>query len=122
MASRANKVSSQANKVFSRKNKVASQASEVSSRNNKEASRENTVAGRDSKFSMKQHSISFHMPMISTPPSWHLVKKFTRSTAQQTNNNSIYLDTSEELAEPLVLLTDLESQLPGVTHYKNRNL
>ena len=33
-----------------------------------------------------------------------------------------YLDAGKELAEPLVLLTDLEGQLPGVTHNKTRNL
>ena len=61
--------------------------------------------------------------MISTPPPLLAsCKKIYAFDSKTTKYNSIYLDTSEELAEPLVLLTDLESQLPGVTHYKNRNL
>ena len=33
-----------------------------------------------------------------------------------------HLDCREELAEPLVLLADLEGQLSGVAHHKNRDL
>ena len=34
----------------------------------------------------------------------------------------IYLDGSHELAEPLVLLADLEGQLSGMAHHKHRDL
>ena len=33
-----------------------------------------------------------------------------------------HLDCREELAEPLVLLADLEGQLSGVAHHKYRDL
>ena len=34
----------------------------------------------------------------------------------------LYLDCGKELAEPLVLLADLEGQLPGVTHDQDGHL
>ena len=34
----------------------------------------------------------------------------------------IYLDGSHELAEPLVLLADLEGELPGVAHHQHGHL